>query len=290
MQINNNFSDDYQRIEEAILFLEANASRQPGLKETAAHLHLSEYHFQRLFTRWVGISPKRFLQFITKENARRLLDEAGSVLEAAAGSGLSSTGRLHDLFISCEAVTPGEYKNRGEGLEIRYGFHSTPFGEALLALSDRGICSLVFLSPGSRQTALLSLRERWLKANLQEDPASGRPLVEQIFRLQDHSALPKIPVYLNGTNFQIKVWEALVRIPAGRVVSYQHLAASLGMASASRAVGQAVAANPVLFLIPCHRVIRSLGEFGGYQAGPIRKKAILGWEMAQAASEVHFTQ
>jgi AraC family transcriptional regulator, regulatory protein of adaptative response / methylated-DNA-[protein]-cysteine methyltransferase len=246
-------------------------------------VHLSEYHFQRLFTRWVGISPKRFLQFITKENARRLLEEAGSILDAASESGLSSTGRLHDLFLSCEAMTPGQYKNRGRGLKIQYGFHLTPFGECLIALTGSGICSLSFVNQGNRDLALQNLLARWQNAELQEDPVPAHSLVAQIFNLEKATSIPSIPIYLTGTNFQIKVWEALIRIPAGQVVSYQNLAAYLGFPSASRAVGQAVAANPVMFLIPCHRVIRSLGEFGSYQGGSARKKAMIGWEMARTS-------
>jgi AraC family transcriptional regulator, regulatory protein of adaptative response / methylated-DNA-[protein]-cysteine methyltransferase len=275
-------SEDYHRIEQAILFLEANYKRQPTLKEIAENAHLSEYHFQRLFTRWAGISPKRFLQFLTKESAMRLLDESGSLLEAAYQSGLSGMGRLHDLFVSCEAVTPGEYKRRGEGLAIHYGFHKTPFGECLLAYTGRGICGLDFIDPGGQGQAQDALKARWQQAEVIKDQAGTRPYIQRIFGMLESPSTGSLPLYLNGTNFQIKVWEALLRIPAGRVVSYQAIANYLGAPRAARAVGQAVARNPIMYLIPCHRVIRSLGEFGDYRGGAARKKALLGWEMSHS--------
>jgi AraC family transcriptional regulator, regulatory protein of adaptative response / methylated-DNA-[protein]-cysteine methyltransferase len=273
-------AEDYRRIEQSILFLEANYKRQPSLKEIAEHVHLSEFHFQRVFTNWVGISPKRFLQFLTKENAKRLLDESGSLLQAAYETGLSGPGRLHDLFVHCEAVTPGEYKNRGAGLQIRYGFHATPFGQALLGVTERGLCCLWFISDGEQQGAVEALRRRWQMAEIKEDPSQTNEYVARIFAGGGAVPQERIPVYLNGTNFQIKVWEALLRIPPGKVVSYHELAAHLGRPKSARAVGQAVAQNQLMYLIPCHRVIRSMGEFGNYQGGPARKKAILGWEFA----------
>jgi len=276
-------SDDYARIEQVIYYLEKNASRQPSLSEIAEHIHLSEYHFQRLFTRWVGISPKRFLQFITKEHAKQLLAESTSILEAAYQVGLSSPGRLHDLFITWEAVTPGEYKLRGEGLTISYGFHPTPFGEILLGSTERGICNLSFVMPSGRSVALEVIRKNWPKARLVENPSITEPLVAGIFRSSFHNADHPLHLYLNGSNFQLKVWEALLRIPSGNVVSYRDIAVYLGEPNASRAVGNALARNPVAVLIPCHRVIHSLGEFGNYHYGEARKVALLGWEMARAA-------
>jgi AraC family transcriptional regulator of adaptative response/methylated-DNA-[protein]-cysteine methyltransferase len=276
-------SDDYARIEQVIYYLEKNASRQPSLVEIADHIHLSEYHFQRLFTRWVGISPKRFLQFITKEHAKQLLAQSSSILEAAYQVGLSSSGRLHDLFVTWEAVTPGEYKLRGEGLTISYGFHPTHFGEVLLGSTERGICNLSFVMPAGRSAALEVLRKSWPKACLVENPSITQPLVASIFRSTFQNPDNPLHLYLSGSNFQLKVWEALLRVPSGSVVSYRDIAGYLGEPNASRAVGNALARNPVAVLIPCHRVIHSLGEFGNYHYGEARKVALLGWEMAKVA-------
>ena len=276
-------SDDYARVEQVIYYLEKNASRQPSLSEIADHIHLSEYHFQRLFTRWVGISPKRFLQFITKEHAKQLLAKSASILEAAYQVGLSSPGRLHDLFITWEAVTPGEYKLHGEGLNISYGFHPTPFGEILLGSTERGICNLSFVMPAGRSAAMEAFYKNWPKAHLVENPAITQPLVAGIFHSSGHNLDNPLHLYLSGSNFQLKVWEALLRIPSGNVVSYRDIAGYLGDPKASRAVGNALAHNPVAVLIPCHRVIHSLGEFGNYHYGEARKVALLGWEMARAA-------
>lgn len=275
-------SADYQRIEQAIHYLEANVQRQPGLQEIASSLNLSEYHFQRLFTRWAGISPKRFLQFLTKEHAKTLLARSTPLLEAAYEVGLSSPGRLHDLFVQCEAATPGEFKSKGLGLVIFYGFHPTPFGECLLGMTDRGICHLAFVQDRDRDAALRDLRPAWANATLRASPERTRPLAERIFAPSGQPSAP-IHLLLRGTNFQIKVWEALLRIPSGQVTSYESIAAHLRLSDAARAVGNAVASNPVAYLIPCHRVIRKVGEFGDYRYGPARKKAILAWEMAQAS-------
>jgi AraC family transcriptional regulator of adaptative response/methylated-DNA-[protein]-cysteine methyltransferase len=239
---------------------------------------LSEYHFQRLFSRWVGISPKRFLQFLTKEHAKKLIADSRSVLDTTYDSGLSSPGRLHDLFVTCEAVTPGEYKNKGAGLEIHYGLHPSPFGECLLAVTERGLCALTFVQNDDRQRAVADLGRQWPQAALRPDPQACRELLEPIFGYpHDH---PPAPLYLfvKGTNFQIKVWEALLKIPLGRAVTYEDIALHVGMPRAARAVGNAVGRNPIPFLIPCHRVIRKMGAFGYYGGGPARKKALLGWE------------
>lgn len=274
--------DDYQRIEQAILYLKEHAHEQPGLEEIARHLGLSEYHFQRLFTRWAGVSPKRFLQFLTKENAKRLLESSANLLDTTYEAGLSSPGRLHDLFVTCEAVTPGEYKHKGAGLSISYGFHASPFGECLLALTGRGVCHLSFVEDGQREAARRELQEMWLNADLREDPARSAPLAERIFGAV--AGQPPLAIHLRGTNFQLKVWEALLRVPPGGAITYAGLAASLGQPGAARAVGNAVGRNPVAFLIPCHRVLRKVGEFGGYRYGPARKQAILGWELARLAN------
>jgi len=274
-------ADDYYRIEKALQFLENNFGRQPELKEIADAACLSEYHFQRLFSRWVGISPKRFLQFLTKEYAKQLLRESRNLLDATFDSGLSSPGRLHDLFVTCEAVTPGEFKSRGEGLVIRYGIHPSPFGECLLAKTERGICNLMFLTEG-RASAVSWLQRQWNRATLQEDERGTASLVRQIFEPAANGKPLPLHLVLRGTNFQIKVWEALIQIPAGAVVSYEDLAGMLGKPGAVRAVANAVAHNPVSYIIPCHRVIRKMGLAHEYRWGSARKKAILGWEAARA--------
>jgi AraC family transcriptional regulator of adaptative response/methylated-DNA-[protein]-cysteine methyltransferase len=277
---------DYARIEQAILFLEQNFQSQPTLKEIADHVGLSEYHFQRLFSRWAGISPKRFLQFLTLQYAKELLGESQSLLDTTYEAGLSSPGRLHDLFITHEAVTPGEFKQQGDGLTIAYGFHGTPFGEALLALTERGICGLSFVQPGKRDEALEELKGNWPRAHLYEDPAATQPLIDQIFT-PDSSQKERRPLhlYLKGTNFQVRVWQALLRIPPGAVVSYDTVAALIGQPSATRAVGGATGRNPIAYLIPCHRVIRKVGAVDNYRWGSTRKKAILAWEASQRARQ-----
>jgi AraC family transcriptional regulator of adaptative response/methylated-DNA-[protein]-cysteine methyltransferase len=276
-------SNDYLLVEKAIRFLEEHASRQPDLSTVAASVGMSEYHFQRLFSRWAGISPKRFLQYLTKEGAKQLL-ERDSVLGAAYGVGLSSPGRLHDLLVQTEAVTPGEYRLRGAGLDIRYGFHPTPFGECLIGLTGRGICHLSFVE-ASPEDSLKALHKMWPQAGFEEDQAATASLLGPIFELGQHPGEP-LSLYLSGTNFQLKVWEALLRIPPGQAATYQAIARLIGQPAAARAVGNAVGHNPVAVLIPCHRVLRKAGEFGSYRWGTPRKKAILGREAA--AMEIQF--
>jgi AraC family transcriptional regulator of adaptative response/methylated-DNA-[protein]-cysteine methyltransferase len=277
--------DDYQRIERAIHFIEGQAHRQPSLGEIAADVGLSEFHFQRLFSRWVGISPKRFLQFLTKEYARRLLEESRDVLSVTYDSGLSSPGRLHELFVTCEAVTPGEIKMRGEGLTIEYGFHPSPFGRCLLALTDRGICGLSFVQEAPEGNLVDRLCDRWPGAHIRHRPAATASVVERIFAFPAGHEPAPLHLFVRGTNFQIQVWQALIRIPLGKAVTYEDIARHIGSPLASRAVGNAVGNNPIPFLIPCHRVIRKMGEFGNYGEGPDRKKAILGWEAAITVGE-----
>jgi AraC family transcriptional regulator, regulatory protein of adaptative response / methylated-DNA-[protein]-cysteine methyltransferase len=267
-------SEDYTRIAQAIRYIEANAPRQPDLSEVAAHVGLSEYYFQRLFTRWAGISPKRFLQFLTRENVKALLASSGSLLDATYAAGLSSPGRLYDLFVETEAVTPGEFKSRGAGVDILYGFHPTPYGECLLALTGRGICFLGFVEH-DHPMALQQLRRSWPNATLKEAPTRTAPFVDRIFSSTEGKTGGPIPLHLRGTNFQIKVWEALLRLPPGQLTTYQALADKVGSSSATRAVGNAVAHNPLAYLIPCHRVLQKTGHFGNYSYGPVRKKAIL---------------
>lgn len=269
-------SQDYALIERAIRYIENNVSRQPELPEIAAALGLSEYHFQRLFTRWVGISPKRFLQYISKENAKQMLKNSGDILGAAYGTGLSGPGRLHDLLVHTEAATPGDLKRRGEGLLIRYGFHPSPFGECLLALTPRGICYLGFVQT-DRPSTLEILRSDWPYATLQESPAETAGYIPSLFNQIDSPEKP-LALHLAGTNFQIKVWEALLRIAPGQVSTYQRISTELGYPQSARAVGNAIAHNKIAWLIPCHRVIRKEGEFGNYRYGLPRKKAMLAWE------------
>ena len=273
-------SDDYDRIEKAIKFIEKNFSFQPDLKEISNHIGLSEYHFQRLFSRWVGISPKRFLQFLTKEYAKQLLENSVNLLDVTYEAGLSSPGRLHDLFVTCEAVTPGEYKTKGEGITIKYGIHPSPFGDCLLATTERGICGFFFVKYRQRKDPLTELRYFWKNADIVEDPHASRKMVDRIFNPCFADTSTPLHLILNGTNFQIKVWEALIKIPFGAVVSYEDVAIQVGIPGATRAVGSAVGKNPVSFIIPCHRVIRKTADFGNYGGGTARKKAILGWEAA----------
>ncbi len=270
-------SQDYQLVEKAIRFIEANATRQPELKEVAAAVGLSEFHFQRTFTRWAGISPKRFLQFLTKEHARELLAQSENLLDTTHRVGLSSLGRLHDLFVTTEAVTPGEYKTRGAGVTIRYGIHPTPFGKCLIATTERGICHLGFVET-SEGEAVDNLVADWKEAKMIEDYKSIAPLVAPIFDLNWRGS-EAIRLHLCGTNFQIKVWEALLQIPAGTVTTYGQIATRIGQPSALRAVGTAVGHNPIAVLIPCHRVLRKDGDFGNYRYGSARKKALLASEL-----------
>jgi len=275
---------DYDRIEKAITYIEKNFDRQPELKEISGQIGLSEFHFQRLFSSWVGISPKRFLQFLTKEHVKQLLSGSANLLDATYDAGLSSPGRLHDLFVACEAVTPGEFKTRGKGLTITYGFHDSPFGECLIAKTDRGICWLSFVRNSGRKPLLDELAGAWKNARIVEDPSRTRSLVARIYDPGRWKRANPLPVLIKGTNFQIKVWEALLRIPVGTVVSYEDVALYIGFPKAVRAVGNAVGKNPVSFVIPCHRVVRKTAEFGNYGGGPARKKAMLGWEAAITAA------
>jgi len=274
-------SDDYTPVEKAILFLERNFREQPSLQEVSQHVNLSEFHFQRLFRRWAGISPKRFLQFLTVGYAKRLLEESKSVLDATYEAGLSSPSRLHDLFVTVEAVTPGEYKAKGGGLQITHGVHWSPFGPCLLATTERGICSLSFPHLDQLDEAIADLRSRWSGATLKEDPEATAPSFTRIFPVGGPKGSRPLNLFLMGTNFQIKVWHALLKIPEGAVVSYEDLAVRLGKPRAARAVGNAVGQNPIAYIIPCHRVIRKMGVTGNYGGGAARKKAMLVWEAAR---------
>lgn len=283
-------SSDYQLIAAAIAYLETNRLEQPSLDDLARHLAISPFHLQRLFTRWAGISPKRFLQFLTVEHAKELLAQSHNLLDTAYASGLSGPGRLHDLFVNVEAMTPGEFKAGGKGLAIRFGVHPTPFGDCLLAVTERGVCGLTFANGGGMAGEIDALHARWPAAQLVEDCAGTAAIAARIFAPAEAApagqdtagrAAGPLPVLLAGTNFQIKVWEALLRIPAGGVCTYEDIAQSIGQPSAARAVGGAVGANAVAWLIPCHRVIRKSGVIQDYRWGSTRKKAMLGWEAAR---------
>ena len=267
---------DYTVIESAIRYLEQHFRDQPELHDVARHVGLSEAHFQRLFRRWAGISPKRFLQFLTAEHARQLLRDSRSVLDVSYEVGLSGGGRLHDLMLNVVAATPGEVKNGGLGMQIDYGFHPSPFGESLLAVTQRGLCSLAFVQNDNREELLDELRARWPHAELIESAAQTQSAARAAFG----DSGGQVTLFLKGTNFQIRVWEALLRVPAGRAVTYEDIAHTIGQPTAVRAVGAAVGQNPIAYLIPCHRVLRKSGVFGEYHWGSARKKALLAWESA----------
>jgi AraC family transcriptional regulator of adaptative response/methylated-DNA-[protein]-cysteine methyltransferase len=272
---------DYRRIEAVIRFLAAHADRQPSLHDAATAVGLSEFHLQRLFRRWAGVSPKRFLQYLTVQHAKQALRDGLSVLATAYEAGLSGPGRLHDLFVAVEAVTPGEYKDWGKDLEIRYGRASSPFGDCLLALTARGVCGLEFVNDGETDAAVARLHRAWAGARLLEDPRAVRERAARIFGPAESRPEP-ITLLVKGTNFQLQVWRALLQIPAGAATSYGALAEAIDRPGAARAVGGAVSRNPIAFLIPCHRVLRESGQFGGYRWGAERKRAMLGWEAARA--------
>lgn len=274
-------ASDYQRMTRAILHLAERAEEQPSLAEAAARVGLSQYHFQRLFTRWVGLSPKRFVQFLTLERAKQLLAERRSVLATSIETGLAGSGRLHDLFVTLEAMTPGEFQRGGAGLEIRHGRHESPLGPYLLAVcAGRGVCGLSFASEAE---AVEELRARWPRAELRRDRAATAPVAERLFAGAGQPLAP-VSVLIKGTAFQVKVWEALLRIPPGQVATYGEVAAAIGAPSAARAVGGAVGDNAVAVLVPCHRVIRSSGLIGDYRWGASRKRALLAWEAAARAA------
>jgi AraC family transcriptional regulator of adaptative response/methylated-DNA-[protein]-cysteine methyltransferase len=273
-------SEDFKRIEEAIRFIEENFRLQPSLGQMAQAVNLSKYHFDRLFKRWAGISPVQFMRFMTIEYTKERLSASRSLLESAMDAGMSGTGRLHDLFVTLEGVTPGEFKRQGEGLRITYGFCDSPFGECLLATTERGICYLGFVEAEGRSKALRQLDDAWPGSQRVEHLPSLLPMVDQIFGTENGKAPGPITLQVKGTNFQVNVWKALLTIPEGCVVSYQDIGAQIGHPKAVRAVGNAVALNPVGYLIPCHRVIASTGKFNQYRWGSARKRAMIGREAA----------
>jgi AraC family transcriptional regulator of adaptative response/methylated-DNA-[protein]-cysteine methyltransferase len=272
---------DYERIKKAIEFIRSNFQQQPDLDAVAKEVFLSPFHFQRLFKDWAGVSPKKFLQYISLQHAKKLLHQH-SVSDTAYETGLSGSSRLHDLFISIEGMTPGEYKNGGEQLQINYSFAETPFGNIIVASTTKGICHLAFAD--DEKDALQQLQSQFPNARFKQVVDTIQQNALFIF-IQDWKDLSKIKLHLKGTPFQIKVWEALLKIPMGDVSTYSGIANTINNPNASRAVGTAIGDNPVAFLIPCHRVIRSTGDFGQYHWGSIRKTAMIGWEAAKVNPE-----
>jgi AraC family transcriptional regulator of adaptative response/methylated-DNA-[protein]-cysteine methyltransferase len=273
-------SHDYARVERALEWLAVHAGEQPALEQAASAVNMSAFHFQRVFTRWAGISPKQFLQVISLAEAKRQLTQGASVFDAAMQAGLSGPGRLHDAFVNVEAVTPGEYKSGLAGVDIGYGYHPSPFGESVIMNTERGICALGFVQQGQRQLAFNDLARRFPNARFHDDSVHTAELATQVFAHCDANHTPSTPLklLLNGTRFQIQVWRALLEIPPGAFTSYEALAARIGNPRAIRAVGTANGANPISYLVPCHRVIRKTGALGGYHWGLGRKLAILGQE------------
>ncbi len=273
---------DYERIERAMTYMSEHAATQPTLAEVAAHVHLSPFHFQRVFCRWAGTTPKRFLQALTLERGKRMLKDEHSLMDIAHATGLSGGARLHDHFVTLEAVTPGECRRGGQGVAIRYGVHDTPLGTMLVTVTGRGICRMGFLGDRSVADVLAELRREWPKGELRRSESATSYVIDALF--SERAARPPGPLSLHvaGTNFQVAVWRALLRIPPGRLATYSQIARSLGDPQAARAVGNAVGANPVALVIPCHRVIQKSGAIGGYRWGVARKQMVQTWEHVRA--------
>ena len=277
-------NQNYERIERAIRFLESSVQSQPSLDDIASYVGLSPFHFQRLFRQWAGVSPKRFMEFLTVSYAKQLLKESNNILEVSYQLGLSSPARLHDQFVTIEAITPGDYKRQGMGLRIFYGLHYSPFGDMLLAQTERGVCALSFVTEDSTENEIIALQQQWPNAEIVKDLARTADTAKKIFN-RTNDDKEKIHLTVRGTNFQINVWKALLKIPSGSIASYRQVAAFLGKPKAFRAVATANASNPVGFLIPCHRVLRGSGELGGYHWGEGRKRAMIAWEFAKAETD-----
>ncbi|MEZ4974601.1 MAG: methylated-DNA--[protein]-cysteine S-methyltransferase [Cyclobacteriaceae bacterium] len=272
---------NYYRIEQAIRYLEENFQTQPNLDDVAEKVHLSPFHFQRLFTEWAGISPKRFLQFLTVDFLKEKLSESRNLVEAAETAGLSSQSRVYDLFTTLEAVTPQEYKTKGGGTTIYYGIHETPFGRCLLGVTERGVCWLSFIpTDEDPKIELEQMKSHWHNSIFYEDESRTQYVVNQIFYKGQRDS--KLHLFVKGTNFQVKVWRALLDIPTGSVTTYQGIAEKIDSPKAMQAVGSAVGSNHIAYLIPCHRVIRKDGILGEYRWSAARKKSIIGWEMARS--------
>ena len=277
--------NDYERVANVIRFLDRHHTEQPDLAELSAAAGLSPFHFHRLFSSWAGVTPKDFLQCLTFEHVKQLLSGGRNVFDAALDAGLSGPGRLHDLCVTLEAASPGEMKSGGAGMQIDFGFAESPFGEALIAESKRGICHLTFVDGSGRNAARDRLVTEWSNAKLNRNDARMNELCAKIFtELRDGSARPNLRAFVRGTPFQVRVWRALLQIPLGSLTTYGRLAQLIGQSKAARAVGSAVGANPISFIVPCHRVIRETGALGNYGGGPIRKRAMVGWELSLAGS------
>ena len=273
--------NDYERIEKAMAYMVAHAAAQPHLETVADHVHLSAFHFQRLFSHYVGVSPKRFLQALTLERGKQLIQSSSSLLDVAHSLGLSGGSRLYDHFVQLEAATPGEYKRRGEGVEIAYGVHETPFGRIFVAVTPRGICRMGFVDATSAESLLARLAKEWPLSTLQHNPGATRFAVEALFA-KPREGEAALSLHVTGTNFQMAVWRALLTIPEGQLASYSHLAQALRAPKSSRAVGNAVGANPIALWIPCHRVIQQSGALGGYRWGAEKKQMVQAWELAMS--------
>ena len=278
---------DYELVKHTLAFISENWREQPSLDTLADQAGLSATHLQRLFTRWAGLSPKAFLQAVTLDHARGLLRDSASILDASYELGLSGPGRLHDLFITHEGMSPGIYKAKGRGLKIQYGFHDCPFGRALILITDEGLAGLAFSDHGDEKTAFADMSSRWPEANYTKNETATAPYAKRIFESERWKSDQPLKVVFIGTDFEIRVWETLLRIPFGKASTYSDIASHLGKPSAARAVGSAVGKNPISFVVPCHRVLGKSGGLCGYHWGLTRKRAILGWEAGVAAGGVH---
>jgi len=276
-------SDDYGVVKDVIEYLTENWRDQPSLEAIAERIRMEPTRLQKLFTRWAGLSPKAFLQAITLDHARALLEQSATVLDTTYEVGLSGPGRLHDLFVTHEAVTPGLYRARGEGLTIRYGFHPSPFGGALVMTTEYGLAGLAFADEGREAETLADMMGRWPRAEYVEDQAATAPLASRIFDPRRWRPETPLRVVLIGSDFEIRVWETLLRIPLGRATTYSDVARHMEHPTAARAVGAAVGKNPISFVVPCHRVLGRSGKLTGYHWGLTRKRAILGWEAGVSA-------
>lgn len=281
--MNGQSQTNFDRIAQAITYIRENFREQPGLEDIARQIHMSPYHFQRLFTDWAGVSPKKFLQYVTVDHAKKMLKDQGTTLfDTACETGLSGTGRLHDLFINIEGMTPGEFKNGGESLHINYSYAESPFGKILVASTHKGICFICFADDELK--AFNDLHRLFPRAQFHQVVDLIQQNALYIFT-HDWKKLHEVRLHLKGSAFQLKVWEALLKIPMGKLTTYGRIAQQIESPAASRAVGTAIGSNPVAFLIPCHRVIQASGSFGGYMWGPDRKAAIIGWEAVRSSSE-----
>jgi AraC family transcriptional regulator of adaptative response/methylated-DNA-[protein]-cysteine methyltransferase len=276
--------DDYTKVQELLSFITENWRDQPSLDVLAARAKMSPDAVQRLFSRWAGLTPKAFLQALTLDHAKAMLQDRASILDASLETGMSGPGRLHDLFVTHEGMPPGAYKNKGEGLAIAYGYHPSPFGVALILATDYGMCGMGFCDAGDEATALSDMTRRWPNAQYTEDSARTAPIAAQIFSHTNWTGNAPLRITMIGTDFEIRVWETLLKIPMGKATSYGDIAGHIGKPKAARAVGAAVGRNPISFVVPCHRVIGKSGDLTGYHWGLTRKRAILGWEAGRLAS------